>query len=121
MTPTSSNSRSAEIAALNDEFRRMGPNLSRLKFDGLWLVTQGVQAMGPHFTWSALLGVMNFAEFLPGNDPYGEHDFGALDIDGTMVFWKIDYLERGTPWGAEDPADNARTCRMITIMMAGEY
>ena len=61
------------------------------------------------------------AEFLPGNGPYGEHDFDSFDIGGTRVFWKIDYLERGTPYGAENPTDNARTCQMVTIMLAEEY
>ena len=36
----------ARIRALNDEFRRLGPALSVLKFDGLWLVTQGIPALG---------------------------------------------------------------------------
>jgi len=52
---------------------------------------------------------------------YGEHDFGSFEINGERVFWKIDYLQRGTQFGAEDPSDNGGTCRMITIMRAGEY
>ena len=121
MTPNSSNSKKAIIAGLNDEFRHAGPALGWTKFQGSWLVTSGVQAKGPRFVWSALVGTMNHSEFLPGNDPYGEHDFGSFEVAGERVFWKIDYLERGTEYGAEDPADNARTCRMITIMLAEEY
>jgi len=121
MTPSSSNSRPAQIAALNDEFRGAGPALSRLKFDGLWLITQGVQAKGPQFMWLALIGTQVFKTFTPDNDPHGEHDFGSFEIEGTRVFWKIDYLQRGMPWGADDPADNANTMRMITIMLGEEY
>jgi hypothetical protein len=28
------------------------------------------------------------------NDPCGEHDFGAVHIEGETVFWKIDWYER---------------------------
>lgn len=52
MTP--SNSKPAQIAALNDAFRSAGPLLSRISFDGQWLITSGVQAMGPQFTWQAI-------------------------------------------------------------------
>lgn len=121
MTPHSPSASSAKIAALNDEFRQAGPLFSRMRFDGLWLITAGVQAQGPQFVWSALIGTQNFDRFIPDNDPYGEHDFGSLLIEHERVLWKIDYLERGTPWGAQDPTDSDRTCRMIMIMLAEEY
>lgn len=52
---------------------------------------------------------------------YGEHDFGSFEFNGERVFWKIDYRQRGTQFGAEDPSDSGGTCRMITIMLAEEY
>ena len=85
------------------------------------LLTSGVQANGPAFTWEALITTQTFDAFTADNDPHGEHDFGSFKIAGERVFWKIDYLQRGTQFGAEDPADNAATCRMITIMLAEEY
>lgn len=118
MTPTTA--RAKAIAALNDDFRRHGPLFGITKFDGLWLVTSGVQAMGPMFTWAALNTVFTYDDFTPNNDPHGERDFGVFEIDGEEVLWKFDYLERGTPWAAEDPSDNARTCRILTIMLSGE-
>jgi uncharacterized protein DUF3768 len=119
MTPTTF--ATDRIRALNDEFRRMGPLFSRYKFDGLWLITAGVQAEGPSFTWQAICSVQTFDGFTADNDPYSEHDFGALEIAGQRLFWKIDYLQRGTQFGAEDPSDNATTCRIITIMLADEW
>jgi hypothetical protein len=119
MTPSPSTT--DKIRALNDEFRKMGPLLGRPKFDGLWLLTSGVQAMGPSFTWTALVDTQTFNAFTEDNDPYAEHDFGAFEIEGTRVFWKIDYLQRGTQFGAEDASDNAATCRVMTIMLAEEY
>ncbi|MDQ0462941.1 hypothetical protein QO010_000689 [Caulobacter ginsengisoli] len=109
MTPA----RAAAIAAINDDFRRYGPLMGWTKFEGLWLVTSGVQMMGPQFTWQALNTVFTYDDFTPNNDPYGEHDFGCFEVNGREVFWKFDYLERGTPWAAEDPADNMRTCRIL--------
>jgi hypothetical protein len=117
MTPA----RAAAIAAINDDFRRHGPLFGISKFDGLWLVTSGVQALGPMFTWAALNTVFTYDDFTANSDPNGEHDFGAFEVEGTEVFWKFDYLERGTPWAAEDPADNPRTCRILTIMLASEF
>lgn len=111
----------ARIRALNDEFRRLGPAMSVLKFDGLWLVTQGIQALGHSMVLQAVTGTMRFDAFDRDNDTYGEHDFGAFAVEARRVFWKIDYLQRGTQFGAEDPSDNARTCRVMTIMLAEEY
>ena len=119
MTPSPSHAE--QIRSLNDEFRRAGPLMGRHKFDGVWLITSGVQALGPVFTWDALSKVQDFDAFTVDNDPYGEHDSGLFEINGERVFWKIDYLQRGTQFGAEDPSDNGGTCRMITIMRAEEY
>lgn len=117
MTPTL---QAGAIRTLNDEFRRAGA-LGWSKFQGLWLFSHGVHAKGVRFLFEAWSGVQRFDAFNANNDPYGEHDFGAFELDGEEVFWKIDYLERGTQFGAENPADNARTCRIITIMLAEEY
>jgi len=119
MTP--SPSLADQIRALNDEFRRLGPLLGLAKFDGLWLISAGVQGKGPRFAWQAQAKVQTFDAFTEDNDPHGEHDFGSFETDGERVFWKIDYLQRWTQFGAEDPADNAATCRVITIMLAEEY
>jgi hypothetical protein len=116
MTPTFSHG----IPALNDEFRQTGPLFGRTKFDGLWLVSCGVQAEGPQFTWRALAATQVFDGFDQHNDPRGEHDFGAFEIDGRRVFWQIDYLQRGTPFPATDPSDNAATCRVIIITLVEE-
>jgi hypothetical protein len=119
MTPTIS--RVEKIRDLNDEFRHLGPLMGRAKFDGLWLVTGGVQAEGPVFTWAAILAVQNFSDFSADSHPHGEHDFGSFELHGRRVFWTFDYLERGTQFGAEDPSNNATTFRVITIMLDEEW
>lgn len=55
------------------------------------------------------------------NDPYGERDFGSIELEGERYFWKIDYYDRTLRFGAEDPADTSETMRVLTLMHASEY
>jgi hypothetical protein len=65
--------------------------------------------------------LIKFTAFDDGNDPYGEHDFGAFKVDGHSVFWKIDYYDRTRCFGSPDPTDPKVTVRILTIMLAAEY
>ena len=56
-----------------------------------------------------------------GIDLYEEHDFGAFDVDGHTIMFKIDYLDQNLSMHSVDPADTAVTQRVITIMLAEEY
>ena len=56
-----------------------------------------------------------------GDDPYGEHDFGAFDHAGQRIFWKIDCYDPTEEFGSEDPADPSKTMRVLTILLADEY
>jgi hypothetical protein len=58
---------------------------------------------------------------LAHNDPYGEHDFGALTVEDRKIFFKIDYYDRALAGGSPDPADPRVTTRVLTIMLAEEY
>ena len=99
---------------LNDQFRQTG-------LGGHMLITRGVQDMGDDFIFRVVDAMRGYDKFSEDNDPYGEHDFGAIDIDGHRVFWKIDYYNRTLDGGSNDPSDPADTKRVITIMMAHEY
>jgi len=59
--------------------------------------------------------------FTPDNDPYGAHDFGSLDIDGTTIFWKIDLYDNDLKFGSPNPEDPSVTTRVLTILLAEEY
>lgn len=107
--------KSARIRELNDAFRTSLAG-------GKVYVTDGVRSRGEGFVTAALTAVRSFDTFTKDNDPYGEHDFGAFEIDGRKLFWKIDYYDIGDPdLGAEDPSDTATTERVLTIMLAEEY
>jgi Protein of unknown function (DUF3768) len=103
------------IRDLNDRFRRLRQG------NGKVFVTAGVEARGPVFVAEAICAVRAFDCFTPDNDPYGEHDFGVVPVNETRVFWKIDYLDASLSFGSEDPADETKTCRVLTIMLAREY
>lgn len=62
-----------------------------------------------------------FNDFNKENDPYGEHDFGAIVHNGEEIYWKIDYYDPELKYGSEDPADPKQTSRVLTIMLANEY
>lgn len=85
-------------------------------------MTAGVAALGPKAQAEIFKRVREFSEFKPGNDPYGEHDFGSIAAGGEQVFWKIDYYEDASmELGSENPADPARSYRLLTVMLAAEY
>ena len=111
--------RATKIAALNDALRR-DPATGEY---GRIMMTCGVSEGGIPFTMQALAKLKAFDGFTKDNDPYGEHDFGAFELEGQKLFWKIDYFEKGTDYmsGAETPENSATTDRLLTIMLAEEY
>ena len=113
MTPTSC--RAERIRALNDEFRAEGLSTGR------WVITDGVAALGVEFMALAVRRVRRFDGFDPADDPWGEHDFGAFDLAGERLFWKIDYYDHSLSCSSDDPADPAVTVRVLTVMQAHEY
>lgn len=109
-----SKDKTATIRALNDEFRRTGVG-------GQILMTQGVQALGADKINDVVLAVREYDNFTDDSDPYGEHDFGAFEVDGQKLFWKVDYYAKDLMHGSENPADPDVTARVLTIMLASEY
>ena len=102
------------IRALNDAFRTTFAG-------GRVFVTAGVEALPSDVKAMAIRKVATFSDFHDGNDPYGEHDFGAFELTGRRFFWKIDYYAPDLRCGSDDPADPEKTTRVLTIMLAEEY
>jgi hypothetical protein len=101
--------------------RRLNDRLRRQHQGGRIVITSGVQALGPAFLEAALAAVASFERFDADNDPHGEHDFGALTVEGRRVLFKVDYYDSTLTAGSPDPADPAVTTRVLTIMLAEEY
>jgi hypothetical protein len=84
-------------------------------------MTPGVAALGPEAVERIVKTIAVFDDFCHANDPYEEHDFGAFEADGHMIYFKIDYFDRELSMHSPDPADPSVTQRVITIMLAEEY
>ena len=102
------------IRTLNDRFRASLTG-------GTVVLTRGVRALGSAGVAQALSAVAAFTAFDPDNDPHGEHDFGAVTVAGERLFFKIDCYDRSLRLHSPDPADDAVTCRVMTVMRADEY
>ena len=109
-----SKGRVARIRELNDGFRSSFSG-------GRIMMTAGVIELPEAITAKALELVATFDQFSEDNDPHGEHDFGSFELVNRTFFWKIDYYDPQCEFGSEDPADPAKTTRILTIMLAEEY
>src|SRR6266581_3476385 len=89
--------------------------------EGTAVITTGVAALGHEVVARIFQTITVYDDFCSANDPYEEHDFGALDVDGHTIFFKIDYYDPTLTCHSSDPADPIITRRMITIMLAEEY
>ncbi len=105
---------SAKIRKLNDRFRRF-------EITGARMATPSIMDMGPETVHEIMTAVANFDDFTDDNDPYGEHDFGAITYDGQRIFWKIDYYNRDLSGGSENSANPQLTTRVMTVFLANEY
>jgi len=117
----------AEINALiseqNDRFRTTwGADFS---VPGQIMVTRGVANLSPAAKAIIMQRVQTFSEFTDGNDPYGDHTFGAFEFEiagnSYHIFWKIDLYDKDYCMGSDDPADVDVTRRVLTVLHASEY
>lgn len=104
----------ATIRALNDHLRRTFSG-------GRVVMTRGVQALSDTTIARVLTAISQFDEFNDDNDPYHTHEFGAVDVDGERVFFKLDAYDENMEYGSPNPADPRVTQRVLTILLASEY
>ena len=115
----------AAIAMQNDAFRKLAclgiapdqPIAGRMH------VTRSLAEAEGGFMEEAVKATGEFNVFEAENDPDGCHDFGAVDIRGQKIFWKIDLYEADSDFrfGAETPENPSTTVRVLTIMMASDW
>lgn len=116
----------ARIAAHNDAFRRhvclsspWPENMPPLA--GQLVCTAAVDARGPLFVQTCRRTTGFHTDFPPESDTHGLHEFGAFQICGTNVWWKIDCYDRSYEWGSEDPGDPSQTARVLTILFPSDW
>ncbi len=102
------------IALLNDQART---TLTNCKL----IITRGIDLLGDEAVDHILHLVMRFDDFSERNDPFGEHDFGAVEYESNTVFWKIDFNDLDLMNHSPDPSDPHVTRRVLTIMLGEEY
>jgi Protein of unknown function (DUF3768) len=102
----------AKLRALNDSLRTT--------FNGGRIVaTPGILARTDRI--EIFDKIRTFDQFTPDSDSHSERDFGAIEIDGQLIFWKIDCYDVDLQFGSPDPCDPAVTARVMTILLASEY
>jgi hypothetical protein len=112
------------ITELNDRFRRgdaFGGSRSDHHTLGQYIMTSGVQALSPELQLQLIRLVQQFDSFTTDNDPYAEHDFGKVTLDGKDYFFKIDYYDPTLTRHSNDPASPNATRRVMTLMRTEEY
>jgi hypothetical protein len=83
-------------------------------------ITRGLEALAVETRNSALEQVRNFTAFTDEHDPFGEHDFGAVEVGGETFYFKMDYFDRPMVRASPDPSDPSKTTRVLTIMLSTE-
>ena len=103
------------IAELNDQFRRNPTRHGRV------VMTAAVNAKGWPFIMKCMEAIKHFDAWTEDNNPYGERDFISVEVDGEKIFAKIDYYDPSMEAGSEDPADEHKTVRVLTVMFPEDY
>lgn len=114
MSDENEREKTMKIRFLNDRFRQTFNG-------GKVLMTSGVSELPLSEQITLMNLVRTFNEFNGNNNPYGEHDFGKIDLNGTAYFWKIDYYDADLLGHSPDPTDETVTRRVLTVMRADEY
>ncbi len=104
-----------------ERISRLNDRLRKTLLGGRVILTPGVQSLDDTLRARLLVEVQNFDAFTAANDPYAEHDFGRVVVDGEGYFFKIDYYDLDLQHGSPDPADEGVTARIMTIMREDEY
>lgn len=84
--------------------------------NGRIVVTPGVAAKGIHFVREAIVGCAVDGNFTDFTDPYADHTFGTLDVQGERLYWQVDLYDADCVSGSPSPSDPAHTHRVVTIM-----
>jgi hypothetical protein len=112
--------RAKRIPELNCRLRKEPANRSL----GQVLISSGINVRGAEFRAMVLTAIasMQAKDFKIGNDPYSERDFNSFTVAAKLCLFNIDYYAKGNlQKPSDDPADPAKTERVLTVMLADEY
>ena len=101
--------------------RHLNDDVRRTFIGGRVVLTPAIASLSEADRAKLFENIKTFNDFNDANDPYQEHDFIAFELAGSHIFVKIDYYAPDLEHGSDDPADPAKTTRVMTIMTAEEY
>ena len=96
-----------DIADQNDKIRKTG--LFGPDEPNKLLISPGVADLGTDAMGVLVMEFMHFKKFNAEDDPSGHHDFGALEVSGIVVWFKIDTV------------DADMDARVITFCLPSEF
>lgn len=114
LAPVTKLTTSQRIQVLNDRLRMHGTG-------GRVVMTSGIAALDDNTRANIVSAIRAFDNFTEDNDPHGEHDCAALEVDGLTIMFKIDYYDLSLSGHSSNPADPTLTARVLTVMLAEEY
>jgi hypothetical protein len=103
------------IRELNDQLRTTGLG------NGRAVAVASLAQADPDLISKVVTAMREFTDFNEGDDPYGEHDFGAFTVDNERFIFKIDYFALDELHGSEHPEDPTVTIRVCTLLYASDY
>lgn len=104
---------SVESIRNKNDFLRQ--NLVYLTRYGELCLSQMVSRLSEEKRHELLKKVSDFSDFNEDNDPYKEHDFGAVEQDGERYFFKFEYLSQDNNHFSQVGK------RRLHVMKASEY
>ena len=113
--------KSEDIGELRKKIRDLNDAFRSTFRGGKVMMTATVYDLPHCVRADALVKVVTFSDFTEGNDPHAEHDFGSFELIGRKFLWKIDYYDERCEFGSEDPSDEKKTTRVLTLMLAEDY
>lgn len=112
----SGNLRAVSIRALNDRLRTRG-------IGGKVVAVGELAHIEDEDYRQRVLTAVRMQIIVTGDkdDPYSEHDFGQVVVDGQKFLWKIDYYDLDYKYASEAPEHEELTLRVLSIMFASDY
>lgn len=113
-------SRTERIAILNDRCRQGLDRGARtvITRNCLARIAGDKGVVAEILAQAAIMGAVRGASF-DRDSP--ERDMAAVTVNEVRILFKIDYYDEKLEFGSEDPADAAKTTRVLTIMLPEDY
>ena len=116
MIATAPNTRTEQIAKLNDRCRQGFDRTALVVMTRTCLATFASDDPAARIVAQArMMGAVRAYTFPADGHP--DRDRGDFDLDGIRVYFVIDYYDATLEYGSEDPADASITTRVLTIML----